>query len=69
MKKLIVYTMAMVIIALSATSCGKRTPPEQVEYFDGEEIADFSDTNYEDSPPCDCDDDVWHLYYSHTHIT
>jgi hypothetical protein len=66
MKKLIIYTLAMVIIALGATSCGKRTPPEQVEYFEEADIDDgptcgCETTSGEDSPP-------WHLYYSHTHI-
>jgi hypothetical protein len=69
MKKAIIYTVAMVIIALGATSCGKRTPPEQVEYFEGEAIADFSEADLDDSPPCGCEDDkIWDLYLSHTHV-
>jgi hypothetical protein len=82
MKKAILYTVAMAIIALvatscekrsvnpsGATSCGKRTPPEQVEYFEGEAIADFSEADLDDSPPCGCEDDkIWDLYLSHTHV-
>jgi hypothetical protein len=69
MKKAIIYTVAMVIIALGATSCGKRTPPEQVECFEGEAIADFSEADLDDSPPCGCEDDkIWDLYLSHTHV-
>ena len=61
MKKAILYAVAMAIIALGATSCGKRTPPEQVEYFE--------EADLDDSPPCGCEDDkIWDLYLSHTHV-
>lgn len=74
MKKAILYAVAMAIIALNATSCnkrsinssgatscGKRTPPEQVEYFE--------EADLDDSPPCGCEDDkIWDLYLSHTHV-
>ena len=64
MKRLTLYTGILIIVALGATSCGKRTPPEQIEYFE--------EADLDDGPPCGCQDapdsPVWDLYYSHTRI-
>ena len=49
------YTAVLIIIALGATSCGKMTPSEQVEYFEEADI--------DNGPICECEEDVYHLRY------
>lgn len=49
MKMKCIYAMALIIIALGATSCGKH----QVR---SSEIEEFQEADIEDGPPCGCED-------------
>jgi len=48
MKRSILYTIALIIVALGATSCGKREPKEITELFQEADI--------ENGPKCGCED-------------
>jgi hypothetical protein len=50
------YALALIIIALGATSCAKKNIPHSEE-------EDFIEADLDDGPMCGCEDNVYHLRY------
>ena len=51
MKKLTLYTMALIIVALGATSCARREDYDKIEAS----VETFQEADIDDGPPCGCE--------------